>query len=141
MQEKGPVKTPCLCKDFVDERGQGRGEFSRKQAKTNNVLIALKAKKEEIERFGTVFAGAFGEFVGVRHLVPRTQLGICDLFESTKVVEIEEALKVVLGEHLGASLRINLTKRRNRYCVLVFVELDATLSESQRLQSDSRSTG
>lgn len=50
---------------------------------------------------------------------------ICDLDEFTPIAEIEEVLKAVLGEHVGATPRKNLTKRKNWGYVLPFAKLDA----------------
>ncbi|XP_033231714.1 uncharacterized protein LOC117182718 [Belonocnema kinseyi] len=98
---------------------------SIRQTRTGDVLIELKAKKEDRERFGTALSGALGDSGGVRHLVPRAKIVLYDLVETTEVVDVEEALRAVLGERIGAPPKINLTKRNNRGCVLAFVELDA----------------
>lgn len=95
------------------------------QLQTGDVLLELQSKKEDRKRFETALARAFGEDGGICHLIPRAKLVISDLVWSTEVVDIEEALKAVLGERHGAPPRIDLTKKCNRCCNLAFVKLDA----------------
>lgn len=106
--------------------------------KTGGILLEVRAKAEDRANFASAIGEVLGERGTLRELIPRAQLVIRDVMETTEAGEIEEALEKFFGGQIGSPPKINLSKRSNRGCILAFVELDAApaakLERARRLK-------
>lgn len=107
-----------------------------RQSKAGDFLLEVRAKPEERASFGHALQGVLREKGGARHLIPRAQLVVRDLAETTKVEVVQKALEAFLEEIIGSFLNINLTKRNNRGCMQAFKELEDAPAE--RLEKQAR---
>lgn len=99
-----------------------------RQTRSGDVLIEVKSEGEGRSKLSSAIRGAVGEAGYVRELVPRTEVEILDLDETTEEGEIKEALKRHFGLSQLGDVKVNLTKKAFRGNLKGFVELSEELA-------------